>query len=119
MAKEATGAERERLFARGADRFPDLAKYPRKTDRVITVIVLTPLAVLPADARMPPPSPTKPRPRHCDAAGDELRGAPSASARIWLYRLATDVLLEELGGTDESRSPRPFDGVRDRNEPSQ
>jgi RNA polymerase sigma-70 factor (ECF subfamily) len=24
------------------------------------------------------------------------RGAPSASARIWLYRLATDVCLEEL-----------------------
>ena len=46
------------------------------------------------------------------------RGAPSPSARIWLYRLATDVCLEELGGTDESRGPRPFDGVRDRNEQS-
>jgi deazaflavin-dependent oxidoreductase (nitroreductase family) len=43
VAEEATGEERERLFARGADRFPDLAKYARKADRVIPVIVLTPL----------------------------------------------------------------------------
>ena len=41
--------------------------------------------------------------------------APSASARIWLYRLATDVCTEGLDGTDESRAPRPFDGVRPRN----
>jgi RNA polymerase sigma-70 factor, ECF subfamily len=41
----------------------------------------------------------------------ELRlGAPSASARTWLYRLATDVCLEELDRTDDSRDPRPFDG---------
>jgi len=46
------------------------------------------------------------------------RGAPSPSARIWLYRLATDVCLEDLARTDESRGPRPFDGVRDRNEQS-
>jgi DNA-directed RNA polymerase specialized sigma24 family protein len=44
--------------------------------------------------------------------------APPASARIWLYRLATDVCLEDLEATDESRVPRPFDGVRDRNERS-
>jgi deazaflavin-dependent oxidoreductase (nitroreductase family) len=43
VAEEATGEERERLFARGIERFPDLAKYARKTDRVIPVIVLTPL----------------------------------------------------------------------------
>jgi deazaflavin-dependent oxidoreductase (nitroreductase family) len=43
VAEEATGEERERLFARGAERFPDLAKYARKTDRVVPVIVLTPL----------------------------------------------------------------------------
>ena len=43
VAEEATDEERERLFASGADRFPDLAKYARKTDRVIPVIVLTPL----------------------------------------------------------------------------
>jgi deazaflavin-dependent oxidoreductase (nitroreductase family) len=43
MAEEATGEERERLFARGAERFPDIAKYARKTDRLIPVIVLTPL----------------------------------------------------------------------------
>jgi deazaflavin-dependent oxidoreductase (nitroreductase family) len=42
VAEEATGEERDRLFARGADRFPDLAKHVRKTDRVIPVIVLTP-----------------------------------------------------------------------------
>jgi RNA polymerase sigma-70 factor (ECF subfamily) len=46
------------------------------------------------------------------------RVAPSASARIWLYRLATDVCLEDLARTDESRDPGPFDGVRDRNEGS-
>jgi deazaflavin-dependent oxidoreductase (nitroreductase family) len=43
VAEEAAGEERERLFARGAARFPDLAKHARKTDRVIPVIVLTPL----------------------------------------------------------------------------
>jgi deazaflavin-dependent oxidoreductase (nitroreductase family) len=43
VATEATGEERERLFARGAERFPDLAKYARKTDRVVPVIVLTPI----------------------------------------------------------------------------
>jgi RNA polymerase sigma-70 factor (ECF subfamily) len=42
------------------------------------------------------------------------RGGPSASARIWLYRLATDVCLEDIDGTDESRGPGSFDGVRDR-----
>jgi RNA polymerase sigma-70 factor (ECF subfamily) len=46
------------------------------------------------------------------------RVAPSTSARIWLYRLATDVCLEDLDGTDESRGRRPFDGVRHRNERS-
>ena len=43
LAEEAMGEERKRLFARGADRFPDLAKYARTADRVIPVIVLTPL----------------------------------------------------------------------------
>ncbi len=45
----------------------------------------------------------------CDLA----RGAPPASVRIWLYRLATDVCLGDLEATDESGAPRPFDGVRD------
>ena len=40
------------------------------------------------------------------------RVAPSVAARIWLYRLATDVCLEEHGQADESRPPRPFDGVK-------
>jgi deazaflavin-dependent oxidoreductase (nitroreductase family) len=43
VAEEATGAERERLFARGAERFPQLAEHARKTERVIPVIVLTPV----------------------------------------------------------------------------
>ena len=43
VASEATGEERERLFQRGAERFPDLAKHARKTDREIPVIVLTPI----------------------------------------------------------------------------
>jgi RNA polymerase sigma-70 factor, ECF subfamily len=37
------------------------------------------------------------------------RVAPSASARIWLYRLATDVCLEDLNGTDESQRRQPLD----------
>jgi RNA polymerase sigma-70 factor (ECF subfamily) len=37
------------------------------------------------------------------------RVPPSASARLFLYRLATDVCLEDLGESDESRGPRPFD----------
>ncbi len=45
-------------------------------------------------------------------------GAPPASARIWLYRLATDACLEDLAAVDESRGPRPFDGMRDSNERS-
>jgi deazaflavin-dependent oxidoreductase (nitroreductase family) len=43
VASEATGEERERLFQTGAERFPDLAKHARKTDREIPVIILTPL----------------------------------------------------------------------------
>src|SRR5881227_3809015 len=43
FAEEAAGEERKRLFARGAERFPYLAKHARKTDRVVPVIVLTPL----------------------------------------------------------------------------
>jgi deazaflavin-dependent oxidoreductase (nitroreductase family) len=41
-AEEATGAERERLFARAADRYPQLHDLAKKTDRVIPMIVLTP-----------------------------------------------------------------------------
>jgi RNA polymerase sigma-70 factor (ECF subfamily) len=37
------------------------------------------------------------------------RVAPSESARMWLYRLATEVCLEELEGADEVRRPQPFD----------
>jgi DNA-directed RNA polymerase specialized sigma24 family protein len=47
------------------------------------------------------------------------RGTPPASARIWLYGLATDVCLEDLDGTDESGGRRSFDGVRHRNEQPQ
>lgn len=44
VVAEATGAERERLFRRGADRFPDLVGHARRTDRDVPVIVLTPAA---------------------------------------------------------------------------
>jgi RNA polymerase sigma-70 factor, ECF subfamily len=44
--------------------------------------------------------------------------APSTSARIWLYRLAINVCLEDLDATDESQRRRPFDGLRDTNEPT-
>jgi deazaflavin-dependent oxidoreductase (nitroreductase family) len=42
VAEEATGEEREHLFAIGAARFPQLADYARRTDRLIPVIVLNP-----------------------------------------------------------------------------
>ena len=38
------------------------------------------------------------------------RVAWSGSPRIWLYRLATHVCLEDLDGADESGGRRPFDG---------
>jgi deazaflavin-dependent oxidoreductase (nitroreductase family) len=40
VAGEASGAERERLFARAADRYPQLHEIARKTERVIPMIVL-------------------------------------------------------------------------------
>ena len=42
VAEEAKGKDRERLFARGVERFPQLADYARKSGRLIPVIVLTP-----------------------------------------------------------------------------
>jgi deazaflavin-dependent oxidoreductase (nitroreductase family) len=41
-ATEATGEERDRLFALQAQRSPQFGEYQEKTDRVIPVIVLTP-----------------------------------------------------------------------------
>ena len=41
-AAEATGEERERLFAAQAERSPQFTEYQQKTDRVIPVVVLTP-----------------------------------------------------------------------------
>jgi deazaflavin-dependent oxidoreductase (nitroreductase family) len=40
VAEEMTGAERDRLFARAADRYPQLADAAQKTDRVIPIVVL-------------------------------------------------------------------------------
>ncbi len=42
VAEEATGAERERLFAKAAERYPQLHELAGKTPRVIPLIVLTP-----------------------------------------------------------------------------
>jgi DNA-directed RNA polymerase specialized sigma24 family protein len=39
--------------------------------------------------------------------------APSVSARIWLYRLATEVCLEDQGGTDESEDRQSPDRSKD------
>jgi hypothetical protein len=39
--------------------------------------------------------------------------APSASVRIWLYRLATDACMENLQGTDEFSAGHRFDPVND------
>ena len=47
---------------------------------------------------------------------DLARGAPAESPRIWLYRLATHVCLEDLVRADESGGRRPFDAVRDASE---
>jgi len=43
LASEATGEERERLFRTQAERIPQFAEYEQKADRVIPVIVLTPV----------------------------------------------------------------------------
>jgi deazaflavin-dependent oxidoreductase (nitroreductase family) len=42
VATEATGEERERLFARAAERYPQLVELARSTERLIPMIVLTP-----------------------------------------------------------------------------
>ena len=42
VAEEATGAERERLFAKAAERYPQLHELAQKTPRVIPMVVLTP-----------------------------------------------------------------------------
>ena len=41
VAEEATRTERERLFAKAAERYPQLHDLAHKTDRVIPMIVLT------------------------------------------------------------------------------
>jgi deazaflavin-dependent oxidoreductase (nitroreductase family) len=41
-ASEATGAERDRLFAAMAQQLPQFAEYEQKTERTIPVMVLTP-----------------------------------------------------------------------------
>jgi deazaflavin-dependent oxidoreductase (nitroreductase family) len=43
-ASEASGEERERLYRTQAERMPQFVEYAQKTDRVIPVIVLTPVA---------------------------------------------------------------------------
>ena len=43
VASEATGEERERLFRTQAERVPAFAEYEKQTERVIPVIVLTPI----------------------------------------------------------------------------
>lgn len=42
-AQEAVGEERERLFRTQAERFPQFGEYEQKTDRIIPVMVLTPV----------------------------------------------------------------------------
>ena len=43
VAEEATGAERERLFANATGRYPQLLEASQNTDRVIPIIVLGPV----------------------------------------------------------------------------
>jgi deazaflavin-dependent oxidoreductase (nitroreductase family) len=42
VAEEATGNDRERLFAKATERYPQLADAANKTQRVIPIVVLTP-----------------------------------------------------------------------------
>jgi deazaflavin-dependent oxidoreductase (nitroreductase family) len=42
VAEEASGEERERLFAKATERYPQLAEVASKTHRVIPMIILTP-----------------------------------------------------------------------------
>jgi deazaflavin-dependent oxidoreductase (nitroreductase family) len=42
VAEEATGDERDRLFAKAAERYPQLADIARKTERIIPLVILTP-----------------------------------------------------------------------------
>jgi deazaflavin-dependent oxidoreductase (nitroreductase family) len=42
VAEEATGAERERLFAKAGERYPQLHQLAQKTPRIIPLVVLTP-----------------------------------------------------------------------------
>ena len=42
VAEEATGDERDRLFARAVERYPSLAEIAQKTTRVIPLMVLIP-----------------------------------------------------------------------------
>ncbi|MDH6122473.1 nitroreductase family deazaflavin-dependent oxidoreductase [Kitasatospora sp. GAS204B] len=43
-AREATGQERDQWWARAVEAWPDYAEYQKKTDRVIPVFVLEPVA---------------------------------------------------------------------------
>jgi deazaflavin-dependent oxidoreductase (nitroreductase family) len=43
VSSEATGEERERLYRTQAERIPQFAEYEQKAERVIPVIVLTPV----------------------------------------------------------------------------
>jgi deazaflavin-dependent oxidoreductase (nitroreductase family) len=43
VASEATGDERDRLYNAQAERSPQFAEYQAKTDRLIPVVVLTPV----------------------------------------------------------------------------
>jgi deazaflavin-dependent oxidoreductase (nitroreductase family) len=42
VAEEATGDERDHLFATATERYPQLAETARKTERVIPIVILTP-----------------------------------------------------------------------------
>jgi deazaflavin-dependent oxidoreductase (nitroreductase family) len=43
VAEEATGDKRDRLFAKAAERYPQLTEVAHKTERVIPMMLLTPL----------------------------------------------------------------------------
>jgi deazaflavin-dependent oxidoreductase (nitroreductase family) len=51
VAEEAVGSERDRLFAKATDRYPQLLELTQKTERVIPFIILTPAEASTAQIR--------------------------------------------------------------------
>jgi deazaflavin-dependent oxidoreductase (nitroreductase family) len=78
VAREVTGAERDLWWERAVAAYPDYADYQTRTDRVIPVLVLAPVApgAGPSPGPRPPGRPRWPRARRA------LRRQPARRARV-------------------------------------